>query len=98
MEKEATFEELQNMKGQVLIQFGAEWCPICQAFLPQLMKTLERYPNVKFIRVEDGKGRTLGRQFRVKLWPNLVFLKDGQMKSQLVRPQIGDVETELEKF
>ncbi|MNT09602.1 hypothetical protein D3C72_1443910 [compost metagenome] len=38
------------------------------------------------IRVEDGPGRVLGRSFKVKLWPTLVFLKDGQEVARLVRP------------
>jgi thioredoxin 1 len=36
--------------------------------------------------VEDGSGRPLGRSFRVKLWPTLVFLRDGQDLARLVRP------------
>jgi len=31
-------------------------------------------------------GRRLGRSFRVKLWPNLVFLKNGAVVRQLARP------------
>jgi thioredoxin 1 len=36
--------------------------------------------------VEDGPGRALGRAFRVKLWPTLVFLQDGQEVARVVRP------------
>ena len=39
------------------------------------------------IKVEDGSGRPLGRAFRVKLWPTLIFLRDGQEVARLVRPQ-----------
>jgi thioredoxin 1 len=38
------------------------------------------------VKVEDGPGRKLGRSFGVRLWPNLVFLKDGALVRQLVRP------------
>lgn len=37
-------------------------------------------------RSEDGSGRPLGRSFRVKLWPTLVFLKDGKEIERVVRP------------
>jgi thioredoxin 1 len=47
---------------------------------------LKEFPQVNHIKVEDGKGRPLGRSFRVKLWPSLVFLKDGQVIQQLARP------------
>jgi thioredoxin 1 len=37
--------------------------------------------------VEDGPGRALGRSFGVKLWPTLVFLRDGTEVARLVRPR-----------
>jgi thioredoxin 1 len=36
--------------------------------------------------VEDGKGRLLGRSFGIKLWPTLIFLRDGAEIERLVRP------------
>ena len=51
------------------------------------------------MRVEDGPGRRLGRQFGVKLWPTLVFLRDGQEVCRLVRPnQAADVSQALERI
>jgi thioredoxin 1 len=41
---------------------------------------------VRHIKVEDGPGRPLGRSFRVKLWPTLVFLREGREVARLVRP------------
>jgi thioredoxin 1 len=37
--------------------------------------------------VEDGRGRPLGRAYRVKLWPTLVLLCDGQEIARAVRPR-----------
>ncbi|HEX5514805.1 MAG TPA: thioredoxin family protein, partial [Gammaproteobacteria bacterium] len=38
------------------------------------------------IKIEDGRGRRLGRTFGVKLWPTLIFLRHGQEVARLVRP------------
>ena len=38
------------------------------------------------IKVEDGPGRQLGRTFRVKLWPTLILMRDGQEIGRVVRP------------
>ena len=38
------------------------------------------------LKVEDGRGKPLGRSFKVKLWPTLIFLKDGVEVERLVRP------------
>ena len=37
--------------------------------------------------VADASGKPLGRSFRVKLWPTLVFLDNGKEIARLVRPQ-----------
>lgn len=57
---------------------------------------LQQYPDVRHIWVEDGKGKPLGRSFRVKLWPTLVFLRDGQVRQQSVRPEAAEVRQGLE--
>jgi thioredoxin 1 len=80
------------MAGLVVLEFGTDWCGICQAAQPGIAALLSRHPQVRHIKVEDGPGRKLGRSFRVKLWPTLVFLKDGAVVRQLARP--GDEELE----
>ena len=49
-----------------------------------------RGADVPHVKVEDGPGRRLGRSFGVKLWPTLVFLRDGVEVEKLVRPQGAD--------
>ena len=79
-------DDVDRMTGPVLLEFGASWCPHCQAIQPFLGAMLPQNPDVQHIPVEDGRGKPLGRSFRVKLWPTLVFMRDGQIVSQLVRP------------
>jgi thioredoxin 1 len=57
---------------------------------------LGQYPQVRYINVEDGKGKPLGRSFRVKLWPTLVFLRDGQVVARAVRPDVAEVRAGLD--
>ena len=57
---------------------------------------LEQFAGVRHFKVEDGPGRPLGRSFRVKLWPTLVFLRDGMVVQQLARPSAKDVRAGLE--
>ena len=94
--REPTREEIDRTEGAVLLEFGASWCPHCQALAPGLAGLLRRYPDVRHIKVEDGPGRPLGRSFRVKLWPNLVFLRDGRVIQQLARPGVDEVREGLE--
>ena len=53
-------------------------------------------PQRRPFRIEDGRGRPLGRSYRVKLWPTLVVLRDGEEVARVVRPQErGEVEQAL---
>jgi thioredoxin 1 len=48
------------------------------------------------LKIEDGKGKPLGRSFRVKLWPTLVFLRDGRVVQQVARPSPEEVRDGLQ--
>jgi len=89
---EPTREEVDGMKGRVVLEFGASWCPHCQAIRPQMAALSARHPEVHHIQVEDGRGKPLGRSFRVKLWPTLVFMRDGEVLRVAVRPSPQEIE------
>jgi thioredoxin 1 len=97
-DREPTREQIDGLTGPVLLEFGTSWCGHCQALRPQLAALLDEFPEVRHIRVEDGKGKPLGRSFRVKLWPNLVFLRDGKAIRQLARPAAEEVRQGLEEI
>jgi thioredoxin 1 len=78
--------DLDLLKGAAVVEFGASWCGYCQAAQPDIAAALIKYPNVHHIKIEDGRGQRLGRTYAVKLWPTLIFLKDGIEISRLVRP------------
>lgn len=78
--------EIDTLKGPAVLEFGAPWCPHCQAVQPLLSKAFAQHPQVQHFKVEDGKGKPLGRSFRVKLWPTLIFLDKGKEVARLVRP------------
>ncbi len=90
--EEATLtpEQVPELKGPVVLEFGASWCGICRGAAPDIKEAFESFPQVQHIKIEDGPGKRLGRSFRVKLWPTLVFLRDGQVVQQTVRPESSD--------
>jgi thioredoxin 1 len=79
-------DEVDRSTGLVLLEFGTPWCGICRSLAPRVAALLERHPEVRHLKVEDGPGQALGRSFGVRLWPNLVFLRDGRVVRQLARP------------
>lgn len=78
--------DIEALRGPVALEFGTGWCGYCNAAQTLIAQAMAAHPEVRHIKVEDGPGRLLGRSFRVKLWPTLVFLRDGVELARVVRP------------
>ncbi|KGW21488.1 putative thioredoxin-disulfide reductase [Burkholderia pseudomallei MSHR2451] len=53
---------------------------------PAIRDAFSVHADVRHLKIEDGPGRPLGRSFGIKLWPTLVFLRDGTEVARVVRP------------
>ena len=83
---EPTREQVDAVEGASVVEFGTPWCGHCRAAQPLIAKALSSRPQVKHVKIEDGSGRRLGRSFGVKLWPTLIFMRNGKELARLVRP------------
>ncbi|WP_227546117.1 thioredoxin family protein [Marinobacter fonticola] len=83
-------ETIDQTSGPLVVEFGTGWCGHCQAAQPLIAEAFKEHqsehPSVRHLKIEDGKGRRLGRTFGVKLWPTLIFMHDGKEMMRLVRP------------
>lgn len=83
---EPTRDAIDASAAPTVLEFGVDWCPHCQRAQPFIETALAAHPEVSHIKIEDGSGRRLGRSFRVKLWPTLIFVKAGKEVARVVRP------------
>ena len=84
--KEPSRPEVDALPGPTLLEFGSPWCGYCRRAQPLIDAALADHAGVRHIKIADASGRRLGRSFGVKLWPMLVFLRDGREIARLVRP------------
>jgi thioredoxin 1 len=82
-------EEVDRIPGAALLEFGNAWCGHCRRAEPLITAALAAHPGVRHIKIADASGERLGRSFGVKLWPTLVFLRDGTEVARAVRPTDG---------
>ena len=85
-EIEPTRAAIDALETPVIIEFGTSWCGHCKAAQPLIASVLNTHPQLRHIKIEDGPGHPLGRSFRVKLWPTLIFMLQGKEVERLVRP------------
>lgn len=97
-----TFEEVEPSREEVaaydeptLLEFGAPWCGFCKAAQPLIASAMATHPALRHLKIEDGSGRPLGRSFRVKLWPTLIAIRNGQEVARVVRPQSASAVQEV---
>jgi thioredoxin 1 len=83
---EPTRAEVDAIEEPLVLEFGTGWCGWCRGAQPLIREALDGNPGVKHVKVEDGPGRPLGRSFGIKLWPTLVFLKQGREVARVTRP------------
>jgi thioredoxin 1 len=79
--------EVDELPGATVLEFGSPYCGYCSSAQPAIATAFGPHQDVRHIKIADGSGRRLGRSFGVKLWPTLVFLKDGKEVARLVRPR-----------
>jgi len=82
--------QIETTTGFTLLNFGTDWCTHCQAAIPPVSEFLQQNNQLTHTAVEDGKGRSLGRHYQVKLWPSLILLNNGKEVARVVRPTTAD--------
>ena len=96
---QTTRADVESLVEPMLIEFGTSWCGHCMAAQPLIESAMADYPALRHLKVEDGPGRPLGRSFRVKLWPTLIFMVGGQEVARLVRPaSAGEISSALRRI
>lgn len=86
LQHEPARADVDALPGATVLEFGTPWCPHCIGAQPLLEAALSSLDGVRHLKIEDGPGKPLGRSYRIKLWPSVLVLRDGEELARLVRP------------
>ena len=78
--------EVDATAGPAVLEFGNNWCGYCRRAQPLIEEAFAGQQALPHRKIADGPGKPLGRSFGVKLWPTLIFLRDGIERARVVRP------------
>lgn len=66
-------------KGNVVVDFHAEWCGPCKIMEPQFKKAAEMLQSVRFAKLDVDSEYEVAGKFHVMSIPTTIFFKDGEM-------------------
>ena len=76
------FAEIKNSEKTVLLDFYADWCGPCRMVSPLVDEIAEECPQYLVGKINVDDEPELAEKFGVSSIPNLVVLKNGEVKEQ----------------
>lgn len=74
-------ENLKEIKGKVLLKFGAPWCGPCRMLNP-ILDSLST--EIEIIDINVDEFQNLSNEYGIRSVPTLVFLNDGIEQDRIV--------------
>ncbi|MDD5593324.1 MAG: thioredoxin [Candidatus Margulisbacteria bacterium] len=76
--------EVLDEKKVVFVDFWAPWCGPCRMMAPVVEKVSEKYPSVKFCKIDTQENMIKASELSVTGIPCIIVFKDGKEVDRLV--------------
>lgn len=73
---DASFNEIVESNGIVLVDFWAEWCGPCKRFAPVFEAASDKHQDVVFAKVDTEAEPALAGAFGIRSIPTLMVFRD----------------------
>lgn len=80
---EKEFVNETNVKGVILVDFYATWCPPCKAISP-ILDDIASSRKYKIFKVNIDESPNLTNRFKINTVPTLAIFKDGKLTEKYI--------------
>ena len=77
-------KEVLDHKGNVFVDFHAEWCGPCKVTSPIVEELASEMKDIKFVKIDVDANPDVASQYSVFSIPTFLILKDGKVVHQFV--------------
>ena len=85
-------------KGYALIDFNATWCSPCKAIAPFFNSFKDKYPSIKFFKLDIDENQEMARKYKVESIPCFILFKDGLEEDRMVGANKAKLEEMVSKL
>ncbi|MBW6432091.1 thioredoxin, partial [Patescibacteria group bacterium] len=80
-------KEVLDHKGNVVVDFYADWCGPCKMMAPIFEEAAKEAKDAKFGKLNVDEAREMAMRYGVMSIPTLIVFKDGEVKNQVAGVQ-----------
>lgn len=80
----SSFDQAISSGAQIVVKFGASWCPPCQKLAPVISDLATEIKSVVFIEVNFDSFKDLANRYGIKSIPAILLFKNGSLIKKTV--------------
>jgi len=81
---DSNFDKIISSDNPTLVDFWAEWCGPCKSMHPIFERMSNKFPNVKFARVNVDSNQNISMKYAVQSIPTFIMFKSGQIIDKMM--------------